>query len=104
MARVRANTEIPSPTAASAQNLPSVHGECGQRQGALGTGLLRPIDRQARSVAAAPAVAARPLEAGKRPLDERQLEAARLAFGLHDAEVLEPAVDRETDRPRIAAL
>src|SRR5260370_19554996 len=70
----------------------------------LSCGLLRPVNRHARRIAAAPAVAARPFEAGKGALDQRQFETAFLAFGQHRAPVLEPDVAGVDDPPPIAAL
>src|ERR671922_2940434 len=70
----------------------------------LSGGLRGPVDRHAGRIAAAPTIAACPLEAGQRALDQRQLETARLALGKHGAQVFEPAVDRKTYRSRVTAL
>src|SRR5260370_13423077 len=68
----------------------------------LSCGLLRPVNRHARRIAAAPAVAARPFEAGKRPLDQLPFETAFLTFRQHRAQAPEPDVDGEADPPPIA--
>src|ERR1700694_2166203 len=103
MARAGARAEAPPRTAAPAQCAERTRGIYASPR-RLSCGLFRPVHRHARRIAAAPAVATCPLETGKRTLDQRQLEAARLAFCKHRAQILEPTVDGETYRSRVAAL
>ena len=66
--------------------------------------MARPIGRQPRAVALAPALAHRIIVDGERPLRQRQAGAARLGLGDHGAQVLADEIDVEGQRTGVLAV